>query len=648
MSIAYIDGTVTVDPAPETVTASSGGMVYGGTPFVVTPGYSGPVPATNEASCLPILTMATAAGTYPSTCFDAADPNHAFSYVAGSVTVDPAPETVTASSGGMVYGGTPFVVTPGYSGPVPATRQASCVPILTVATAAGTYPSTCSGAADPNHAFSYVAGSVTVTAAPVTVTASSTSMKAGSGPPTITPSYSGLLNGASATATPPTCSTDATPSSPVGSTWPTNCSGASDSNYAITYVDGIVTVIAGNRPPVCTSGSGSTSINAPGTGSLACTDPDFNALHYKLVAPAGHGTVVVSDAGVWTYTPVTDYLGQDSFTFKANDSLLDSNVATLTLLVEPDPTAHNDVASVRQGNGPTVIAVLANDVDNDPGDHLVIESITQGANGTVAISPDGSSLTYDPIDAFLGTDSFSYTVIDVTKRTSTAFVQIAVVPIRPVTSTPLVTIVAPAGLGSSTVPVRITWKLADPGTGLKRYQLQELRGGGTWTNIALLSPTALSALRTITLGTTFRYRVRAIDTANHVGAWATGLVTTPALNQETATTIAYAGTWRTGIATGLSGGRSRFSGSIGASATFTFTGFSVGWVSQLGSRQGTASVYIDGTLVRVVNLRATTSSTRRLVFSKVWSKRGAHTLRIVVLGAAGGARIDADAFAVLK
>ena len=39
-----------------------------------------------------------------------------------------------------------------------------------------------------------------------------------------------------------------------------------------------------------------------------------------------------------TYTPAANYNGPDSFTFKANDGTLDSNVATVTITV----TAVND------------------------------------------------------------------------------------------------------------------------------------------------------------------------------------------------------------------------------------------------------------------------------------------------------------------
>ena len=61
--------------------------------------------------------------------------------------------------------------------------------------------------------------------------------------PTLTASYSGFVNGdtASSLTTQPTLSTTATASSPVGS-YPITVSGAVDPNYNITYVSGTLTV----------------------------------------------------------------------------------------------------------------------------------------------------------------------------------------------------------------------------------------------------------------------------------------------------------------------------------------------------------------------------------------------------------------------
>ena len=68
-------------------------------------------------------------------------------------------------------------------------------------------------------------------------------MNYGGNVPSITPSYSGFVNGQgpSNLTTQPTCGTTATSSSSAGS-YTSSCAGAADNNYTITYVNGTVTV----------------------------------------------------------------------------------------------------------------------------------------------------------------------------------------------------------------------------------------------------------------------------------------------------------------------------------------------------------------------------------------------------------------------
>ena len=80
----------------------------------------------------------------------------------------------------------------------------------------------------------------------LTITASSAAMTAGRTVPSITPSYSGFVNGDNAASVPiaPTCWTSATSSSPPGR-YRTYCSGAADPSYTIdadSYVSGTLTI----------------------------------------------------------------------------------------------------------------------------------------------------------------------------------------------------------------------------------------------------------------------------------------------------------------------------------------------------------------------------------------------------------------------
>jgi hypothetical protein len=87
----------------------------------------------------------------------------------GSLVVNPASLTITASSGTMTYGGPVPAITPGYSAFVlgqtaatALTTQPTCSTTATSASPVATYPSTCSGAVAPNYAITYAAGTVVV------------------------------------------------------------------------------------------------------------------------------------------------------------------------------------------------------------------------------------------------------------------------------------------------------------------------------------------------------------------------------------------------------------------------------------------------------------------------------------------------------
>ena len=89
------------------------------------------------------------------------------------------------------------------------------------------------------------------------------------------------------------------------------------------------------------------------------------------------------------------------------------------------PIASNDVATVVTGQSIT-LDVLANDIDNEgKGIQIVADGFTQGGNGTVVLV--NNQLVYTPKADFIGTDSFTYTIIDASGDKSVATVTIHVI-----------------------------------------------------------------------------------------------------------------------------------------------------------------------------------------------------------------------------
>ena len=114
---------------------------------------------------------------------------------------------------------------------------------------AGTYTGAISASFDGDSSFAASSGSanLAVTPAPLTITANNQSKVYGAALPTLTASYTGLVNGdtSASLTTAPTITTTATAASHVaGSPYSITASSAVDSDYAISYVAGSLTVTA--------------------------------------------------------------------------------------------------------------------------------------------------------------------------------------------------------------------------------------------------------------------------------------------------------------------------------------------------------------------------------------------------------------------
>jgi len=125
-----------------------------------------------------------------------------------------------------------------------------------------------------------------------------------------------------------------------------------------------LTVTAVNDLPVASDdsyGTGEdTALIVPAPGVLTNdTDADSEPLTAIWVSGPSHGTLVLSVNGSFTYTPSLDYDGPDSFTYKAKDSLVESNVATVAINVHTGndaPITVNDSYAVTES---TVLSVAA-------------------------------------------------------------------------------------------------------------------------------------------------------------------------------------------------------------------------------------------------------------------------------------------------
>lgn len=143
-----------------------------------------------------------------------------------------------------------------------------------------------------------------------------------------------------------------------------------------------------------------------------------------------HGTLSINSDGTFTYTPDTNYNGNDSFKYEITNIYGNTDTATVQLTIKAvndAPIAVDDSFTVEKNSGKFTKKFLL-DNDSDPeGDHLDINEtpIIDAHHGTLKIKKHGD-VEYTPDTDFVGTDSFVYELGDGKGLTDLATVTITI------------------------------------------------------------------------------------------------------------------------------------------------------------------------------------------------------------------------------
>ncbi|MCG3150118.1 MAG: hypothetical protein PCFJNLEI_03596 [Verrucomicrobiae bacterium] len=195
-----------------------------------------------------------------------------------------------------------------------------------------------------------------------------------------------------------------------------------------------VTVLTINHAPVANAdvytNSQNSALLVSAPGLLANdSDPDGDPIFAVIVTPPTNGLVTVNADGSFAYTPNLNFVGTDSFSYKASDGNLSSSNATITIVVE----AVNQLAQANPDSFSTPVdttlnvsapGVLANDTDSD-GDPLTAVLVNDVAHGTLTLNPDGS-FEYIPAAGYIGFDYFTYVANDGTADSAPVVVTLGV------------------------------------------------------------------------------------------------------------------------------------------------------------------------------------------------------------------------------
>jgi subtilisin len=197
---------------------------------------------------------------------------------------------------------------------------------------------------------------------------------------------------------------------------------------------------------------------------------------------------------------------------------------------------------------------------------------------------------------------------------------------------------------------RATWAAAtDSVSSIAAYQVEWSVDGRVWSSPITLGSSARSVQRTVRTSHSYAIRVRARDAAGNWSRWAAASPFTAKVVQDTGAGFATSGHWHRSRSTSWSKHTTVYSKQAGATITRAFTGRGISVVAVKGRSRGKAQVWIDGKLIKTINLhRAGATLARRVVFLRRWPVTARHTIRIVVLGTAGHPRVDLDALIVIK
>jgi len=201
----------------------------------------------------------------------------------------------------------------------------------------------------------------------------------------------------------------------------------------------------GNAISISDADAGSASVQVTLTatqGTLVLS----TTLGLTFIVGSGSGDTTLTFAGTISdinnalnglvYTPIAGYNGAATLQITTDDlgntglggAKTDTDIISLDIQPPANqvPVANDDSVTL-SGNTSVTVDVRSNDTDAD-GDPLTVTAVTQGTHGSVVIDAVTGNPIYTADTGYSGTDSFTYTISDGHGGTSTASVQVNVLP----------------------------------------------------------------------------------------------------------------------------------------------------------------------------------------------------------------------------
>jgi len=158
---------------------------------------------------------------------------------------------------------------------------------------------------------------------------------------------------------------------------------------------------------------------APAQGGVTTNDSDADVDRFNAIlvsGPSNAASFTFNPDGTFSYTPTADFNGTDTFTYKLNDGTADSNIATVTITVDPV----NDAPVLDNLGAMTLSNIIENDTTNQ-GD--LVSDIIASAGGDRITDVDAGAvegIAVTSVDDSNGTWEYSTAASRTARRWSLA------------------------------------------------------------------------------------------------------------------------------------------------------------------------------------------------------------------------------------
>jgi hypothetical protein len=423
-SVTINNGTLTVTAAPLAVTADNQTRTYGATNPPLTGTLVGIQNSDNiTGSYSTLATVVSPVGPYTISPSLADPDGKIVNYVVitnnGVLNVTPATLLGTADNKTRLYGETNPVFTVTYTGFVNTQKASIVIGTLVSSTTAetnspvGNYPITLSGQTAPNYIITYVEGTLSITPAPLLVTADNKSRAYGQTNPVFTATISGFVNNEDTNVLGGVLNftTSAETNSTIG-TYSIEPGGLSATNYSVTFSNATLTVSAFALTVTADNQSRPYgSANPSLTGTLTGLQNGDNIT-------ANYTTTAETNSSIGTYDIVPHLSDPNGklINYSVSTNLGTLHVTPASLIVTADnhsrgygasnPTLGGSLTGIQNGDEITATYSTLADLTSPIGIYTIVPALTDPNskltnynvttnNGTLTITPATLTVTAD-------------------------------------------------------------------------------------------------------------------------------------------------------------------------------------------------------------------------------------------------------------